>query len=607
MGIKDHKAKIRMFSIIFIVGFALSSLYGVWMFLKNDVFNNTNSNREVIVEINGNKIYKDEIEREFQNMKNYSDSMLVQKKQQLSQMGVESEDFQPLPDEVLKEYVLKTLIDRKLLLSSAKELKVNVSNGDIEKQVSEIQTQIGGKDQFIQYLMANGFNLTTFKEQLKNEMIITKVQEKINSSLKISDEELKKTYDRYRYENFEDQTFEEVKPQITEILSSENGAMLVSSYITKAEEKAKINFKSEEYKKIYEDSKTVIAEKEGYKFIKANLNENIISTFFSSQQGYSQELIDNIKKQLTENLTHLVDIMNKAKAAGIKASPEFTGLGELGDYSKKYYNHIIDTYQPGQEEMLTKFNANKNKYNIRNTIEGYVVGQDYQPSEKDFAELKKQAEDTMKTVTKENFAAKAKELSQDPGSKDNGGNLGENTDITQFVPEFSEAIQKASVGEIVGPIKTDFGYHIIHVQGKDANDPNKATASHILLTPTVSEDTKKGLVSRLEKLKEELNGKKVTWEQVDTQEKYNFEVKEHFRKLTKAEPIPGIGNDTELLEKLFGAGIGEIIEHNASFGVFLLVKTSEIQAKEVTFEEVKERIRLELAFEKAEKEIGAAH
>ena len=607
MGIKDHKAKIRMFSIIFIVGFALSSLYGVWMFLKNDVFNNTNSNREVIVEINGNKIYKDEIEREFQNMKNYSDSMLVQKKQQLSQMGVESEDFQPLPDEVLKEYVLKTLIDRKLLLSSAKELKVNVSNGDIEKQVSEIQTQIGGKDQFIQYLMANGFNLTTFKEQLKNEMIITKVQEKINSSLKISDEELKKTYDRYRYENFEDQTFEEVKPQITEILSSENGAMLVSSYITKAEEKAKINFKSEEYKKIYEDSKTVIAEKEGYKFIKANLNENIISTFFSSQQGYSQELIDNIKKQLTENLTHLVDIMNKAKAAGIKASPEFTGLGELGDYSKKYYNHIIDTYQPGQEEMLTKFNANKNKYNIRNTIEGYVVGQDYQPSEKDFAELKKQAEDTMKTVTKENFAAKAKELSQDPGSKDNGGNLGENTDITQFVPEFSEAIQKASVGEIVGPIKTDFGYHIIHVQGKDANDPNKATASHILLTPTVSEDTKKGLVSRLEKLKEELNGKKVTWEQVDTQEKYNFEVKEHFRKLTKEEPIPGIGNDTELLEKLFGTGIGEIIEHNASFGVFLLVKTSEIQAKEVTFEEVKERIRLELAFEKAEKEIGAAH
>ncbi len=604
MGIKDHKAKIRMFSIIFIIGFALSSIYGAWMFLKNNVFNNPSSNREVIAEVNGNKIYKDEIEKEFQNMKNYADSILAQKKQQLSQMGVDTKDFQSLPDEVLKEYLLKTLVDRKILLSSSKELKVNVSNGDIEKQVADIQKQAGGKDKLIQYLMANGYNLTTFKEQLKNEMVITKVQEKIQSSLKITDEELKKTYERYKYENFADQTFEEAKPQIMEILNSENGTMLVSSYIYKAETKAKINFKSDEYKKIYENSKAVIAEKEGYKFTKANLNESIISTFFSSQQGYSQSLVDSTKKQLTENLNHLVDIMNKAKAAGIKASPEFSGLGELGDYSKKYYNYIVDTYQPAQEEMTEKFNANRNEYNIKNTIGGYVVGQDYQPSEKDFAELKNQAEGVMKTITKENFAAKAKELSKDPGSKDNGGSLGENTDITQFVPEFVEAVQKAKAGEIVGPVKTDFGYHIIYIQAKDSNDPNKATVSHILLTPSVSEDTKKGLVTRLTKLKEELNNKKVTWEQVDTQEKYNFEIKEHFRKLTKSEPIPGIGNDTALSDRLFGAKIGEIIEHNASFGMFLLVKTSEVQAKEVTFEEVKERIRLELAFEKAEKEIG---
>lgn len=285
MGIKDHKAKIRMFSIIFIIGFALSSIYGAWMFLKNNVFNNPSSNREVIAEVNGNKIYKDEIEKEFQNMKNYADSILAQKKQQLSQMGVDTKDFQSLPDEVLKEYLLKTLVDRKILLSSSKELKVNVSNGDIEKQVADIQKQAGGKDKLIQYLMANGYNLTTFKEQLKNEMVITKVQEKIQSSLKITDEELKKTYERYKYENFADQTFEEAKPQIMEILNSENGTMLVSSYIYKAETKAKINFKSDEYKKIYENSKAVIAEKEGYKFTKANLNESIISTFFFITAG----------------------------------------------------------------------------------------------------------------------------------------------------------------------------------------------------------------------------------------------------------------------------------------------------------------------------------
>ena len=210
----------------------------------------------------------------------------------------------------------------------------------------------------------------------------------------------------------------------------------------------------------------------------------------------------------------------------------------------------------------------------------------------------------MKTITKENFSSKAKELSKDPGSKDNGGSLGEDTDITQYVPEFTQAIQKAKSGDIVGPVKTDFGYHIIYVQRKNENDPNKATVSHILLTPTVSEETKKGLVTRLTKLKEELASGKVKWADVDSQEKYNFGVKEYFRSLKKSESIPGIGNDATLSEKLFSSKIGEIIEHNVDFGVFLLVKNSEIPSKEVTFEEVKERIRLEIAFEKAEKELG---
>ena len=604
MGIKNHKAKIRMFAIIFIVGFALASLYGGWIFLKNNVFSSSDSNREVAIEVNGTKIYRDEIEKEFQNIKNYSDNMLIQKREQLSQIGVDTENFQTLPDDILKEYIIKTFIDRKVLLSSSKDLKIKVSNVDINKRIAEYQVQSGGKERFIQTLMANGYNLTTFKEYLRNEEIVKKVQEKILESSKVSEEELKKTYERHKYQNFTDLTFEEAKPQIVEILNSENSSMLITSYLNKALDKAKINFKIDEYKKLYENSKTVIVEKAGYKFTKSNLNENLISDFFSSQQGYSQALVDNIKNNLSKNLENLVSIMNKAKAVGIKSSPEFVGLGELSDYSKKYYNYILDTYQPPQNEMTARFNENRDKYNIKNTIKGYVVGEDYQPSEKDIVALKSQADDIMKTITKENFSSKAKELSKDPGSKDNGGSLGEDTDITQYVPEFTQAIQKAKSGDIVGPVKTDFGYHIIYVQRKNENDPNKATVSHILLTPTVSEETKKGLVTRLTKLKEELASGKVKWADVDSQEKYNFGVKEYFRSLKKSESIPGIGNDATLSEKLFSSKIGEIIEHNVDFGVFLLVKNSEIPSKEVTFEEVKERIRLEIAFEKAEKELG---
>jgi peptidyl-prolyl cis-trans isomerase C len=60
------------------------------------------------------------------------------------------------------------------------------------------------------------------------------------------------------------------------------------------------------------------------------------------------------------------------------------------------------------------------------------------------------------------FEELAREYSQDPGSAENGGDLGCNPK-GGFVPEFDDAAFDAEEGEIVGPIETDFGYHIIEV------------------------------------------------------------------------------------------------------------------------------------------------
>ncbi len=51
-------------------------------------------------------------------------------------------------------------------------------------------------------------------------------------------------------------------------------------------------------------------------------------------------------------------------------------------------------------------------------------------------------------------------------SKENGGNLGEFTK-GQMVPEFDEAVFKMTVGEITGPVKTQFGYHLIKLNSKN--------------------------------------------------------------------------------------------------------------------------------------------
>lgn len=59
------------------------------------------------------------------------------------------------------------------------------------------------------------------------------------------------------------------------------------------------------------------------------------------------------------------------------------------------------------------------------------------------------------------FEALAKEKSNDPGSKNNGGDLGWQ-DPGTFVPEFSQALVKLNKGQVTAtPVKTQFGWHII--------------------------------------------------------------------------------------------------------------------------------------------------
>ncbi len=65
----------------------------------------------------------------------------------------------------------------------------------------------------------------------------------------------------------------------------------------------------------------------------------------------------------------------------------------------------------------------------------------------------------------QNFAALAKKYSQDPGSAQNGGSLGW-MDRGGFVAPFADALFSIkSVGDIVGPVKTQYGYHIIRLDG----------------------------------------------------------------------------------------------------------------------------------------------
>lgn len=68
------------------------------------------------------------------------------------------------------------------------------------------------------------------------------------------------------------------------------------------------------------------------------------------------------------------------------------------------------------------------------------------------------------------FAAVAKENSKDPGSKDDGGNLGY-FGHGQMVPQFEEVVFKLQKGEVSDPVKTEFGWHLIKIEDRRFKQP----------------------------------------------------------------------------------------------------------------------------------------
>jgi protein-export membrane protein SecD len=78
------------------------------------------------------------------------------------------------------------------------------------------------------------------------------------------------------------------------------------------------------------------------------------------------------------------------------------------------------------------------------------------------------AQELYEQATANNFADLAKEFSTEPGASESGGSLGTFAKGA-MVPAFEDAVFSAQAGEIVGPVETEFGYHIIY---KEAEEPS---------------------------------------------------------------------------------------------------------------------------------------
>lgn len=104
-------------------------------------------------------------------------------------------------------------------------------------------------------------------------------------------------------------------------------------------------------------------------------------------------------------------------------------------------------------------------------LEQYIVGE--------MNNYKKQIESKATT-----FDKLAKQVSEDPGSKDRGGQYQLNRNEKTWDPIFMSTAFRLKEGEISAPVKSKFGYHIIQMVQRNGDDAN---VRHILRIPPVTD------------------------------------------------------------------------------------------------------------------------
>ena len=192
------------------------------------------------------------------------------------------------------------------------------------------------------------------------------------------------------------------------------------------------------------------------------------------------------------------------------------------------------------------------------------------PKFEERAAAKKKAEELLAQLraAPEKFGELAKQYSQDPGSKDNGGDLGYFARGAMVKP-FEDAVFKLKQGQMSGIVESSFGFHIIKLTGikpAKAGEPEERQASHILITAPPAVGDFQSMRADLEKeLKRQRMGKKfaeaaetfsnLAYEQPDTlqpvADKFKLKLQQSGWVTREANAAAGALNNQKILDALF--------------------------------------------------------
>ncbi|HAW62395.1 MAG TPA: peptidylprolyl isomerase [Pseudomonas sp.] len=331
-----------------------------------DAIFNAASNSQTAAEVNGEEISRYDLDQ----------AMNMQRRQLAQQLG---SDFDPsmLDERLLRNAALGSLIDRMLLLQSAKSADFAFSREALDQlilQTPEFQVDgVFNAARFDQVLQQMGYSRVQFRQLLEQEMLIGQLRAGISGTGFVTDQQVE------NFARLEMQT----RDFDTLTVPARSDAIEVSD---------------EQVSEYYEANADRFRTPERVIVEYVELKKE---SFFDQVEVSDEELQALYQKQIA-------NLAEQRRAAHILIE---TGAESSDDEAKAKIDEIAARVKGGED-----------------------------------------------------FAAVAKEVSQDPGSANEGGDLGF-AGPGVYDPAFEEALYALKEGEVSAPVRSEFGWHIIKLLG----------------------------------------------------------------------------------------------------------------------------------------------
>lgn len=334
------------------------------------------------------------------------------------------------PPRELRHQVLEHLITQSLELQAAKRSGIQVSDDDVNSTLSNIASRNGVTlAQLPQALAAQGQSYAAFRRNIHDQLVIHQLeQQQVAADISVSPAEI----DNYIKSQSQSQS--------------------------------------------------------------ANVRYHLAQILIPFPSNPTPEQARKTKDQATEIVKQLRNGANFAATAAAKsAGPQALKGGDLGWMSGSelptLFTDVVPKLKVGgiSEPVagaggyhIVKLIARKNSGNQATTTEYHIKHIMLEPNPvRDMDQSKALAEKLYKQIKsgQTTFDAAAKEYSDDPNSAGNGGDLGWQA-LDGLPPAFANVVPDLKPGTVSKPVQTQYGWHLIEVEGKRKADQSEEKRKH---------------------------------------------------------------------------------------------------------------------------------